>query len=1279
MLNRSTVINLIVVFAMLSCANVWGYGLNDSSAPLIQTAPMSVAPTIDGKIGQDEWKGSAGSNTIHELGSIVVVPSSPTFYLGYDDSYLYVAATIPISPAAKLKAQRLAHDGAVWGDDAIELFIDPKLTNKDSYQFVVNPVGSMAELKNQDLEWNGEWQAAASQDANFWSVEIRIPFKTLGINSVTAGMVMGINVGFDITSPTGHAITWAPLTSGSFHQPDKFGHLVLAPKGPAISSIGYVDEKNLGFDINSTNGSVASSLKVSKAGTLLGVQNLDGAGRIACALPLKDGIPDYADYQWELSVVNKDDGKVLYRQSGINKVSAMLPVAITLRKYFLQGKLAVDIDASGLKIPDQLIKIVGTISDQAGKQVDIEQLQLISSRTGTINYDVSGLPNTKHILKVEAQDSKGNVLGVNQTDFTVPPKPDWFGSKAGISDKVLAPWTPLKTQTANGKTVVSPYGRIYTFTGLPLPASVVTAGASIFAGPVVMSLSVDGKKTMLKGQLKVAKRTPAQVVLQGTASAGSLKVDSTVTIDFDGNAWVNLNLHGDKEVTIDSFVIEAPVKKQHAMYRYYYPGGWGASENARALEPGGWGATYVPYIWVGDDDRGFALYSTSDQNWNNKPDFKAVQVLPTGKNTMSFRFSVITEPLKLTASQAAQGLKYTFGFEATPNKKPDKDVWDYRIVHSGNYGLEKDYTSNNAYLKYTDEKLINLDKGTIDMWVKVRFDPNAQYTNFDSRGMLNRDLLLISSGAQQFGFYWNIDYRGMIVYAKNGTAVTFGIGAKNEWKENELHHLMVTWGNEVCIYVDGQLTAKGDRVGMIPGTPGTTSIELTMSKPGFDIDEFRISDIIRKPEMPTTPHITDANTLLLEHFNRINKTATIPAKGTPGSLRGTPELVDGKFGKAIGSSGHPMLTLDYLKMLGVKTICFHEHWTEYENYTETINNQENLKNLVKACHERGIQLLLYFGYLMADICPEWDPYHNEVLVLPQQGEYIREPKQKDYSVCYNSPWQDFIADGIDKVMTKYDIDGVYLDGTSWPWLCSNTAHGCGYTNHDGTISGTYSISGARDMVRRIYTIVKAHKPSGQVNIHNSTTMVLPSLGWATSTWDGEQFGSIARGVNLDKLFPMDTFRTEFMGRQWGPPSELLCYDIPYTTHEAYSFSLLHDVLVRGSGTWIPEESGLWKAMENFGRKQAQFKPYWNNTNLVKVTGERCYSTLYVRPGKGVMCVVSNLGKNAGDVQVLLSLKKMNLPLNVTAVNAITGDKVPIKNGKFTVPLSSYDYALVWVK
>jgi len=47
---------------------------------------------------------------------------------------------------------------------------------------------------------------------------------------------------------------------------------------------------------------------------------------------------------------------------------------------------------------------------------------------------------------------------------------------------------------------------------------------------------------------------------------------------------------------------------------------------------------------------------------------------------------------------------------------------------------------------------------------------------------------------------------------------------------------------------------------------------------------------------------------------------------------------------------------------------------------------------------------------------------------------------------------------------------------------------------------------------------------------------------------------------LDVL-PMDAFRTEFMGRQWGVPSEFLVYDgMPYYAKDLLAYTLLHGVL-----------------------------------------------------------------------------------------------------------------------
>ncbi len=264
----------------------------------------------------------------------------------------------------------------------------------------------------------------------------------------------------------------------------------------------------------------------------------------------------------------------------------------------------------------------------------------------------------------------------------------------------------------------------------------------------------------------------------------------------------------------------------------------------------------------------------------------------------------------------------------------------------------------------------------------------------------------------------------------------------------------------------------------------------------------------------------------------------------------------------MGSYSLDGATLDKLAGLGVRTICFHEHWTDIQNYTRTTHGPE-LAKLVAACHERKIQLLLYFGYEMSNIAPEWDRYHEECLVFPRAGGYKRKPEQTAYIVCYRSHWQDFLAEGIDRVMSEYGIDGVYLDGTSEPFGCANRRHGCGYERPDGLVGTTYPFFATRQMMKRINTIVQHHNPAGQVNVHQSTCMTIPTLAFATSYWDGEQLQSLPRRASSLEVLPLDAFRAEFMGHNWGVPAELLWYaNGPFRRVEAMSLGLLHDVPVR---------------------------------------------------------------------------------------------------------------------
>jgi hypothetical protein len=381
--------------------------------------------------------------------------------------------------------------------------------------------------------------------------------------------------------------------------------------------------------------------------------------------------------------------------------------------------------------------------------------------------------------------------------------------------------------------------------------------------------------------------------------------------------------------------------------------------------------------------------------------------------------------------------------------------------------------------------------------------------------------------------------------------------------------------------------------------------------------------------------------------------------------------------------GNPSL-LDQLAQAGVWTVCFHEQWTDIQAYPKTTHG-EQLRKLVKACHDHGIQLLLYHGYEMSTIAPEWDAYHEECLVFPRAGGYKRkyQPQidQTAYIVCYRSVWQDFIADGLDKLMTEYGVDGVYLDGTSEPWGCANVRHGCGYKKAGGSVGPTWPMFATRSMMKRIYTIVKAHNPKGQVNVHQSTCMTTPTLAFATSYWDGEHLQSVRRAPSAEQVLPWEAFRCEFMGHNWGVPAELLWYGSgPFKHGEALTMALLHGVPVRPSGIAQVNQSGkLWRALDRLGRDEGVWLPYWENQDQVRTSPAGVKASVYNRPGKAMIAVVANTGNEPCRAEATFNLADLKQPAELKARDIFTDAEVPIQSGRVEVPLDPLGSAVLWLE
>lgn len=374
--------------------------------------------------------------------------------------------------------------------------------------------------------------------------------------------------------------------------------------------------------------------------------------------------------------------------------------------------------------------------------------------------------------------------------------------------------------------------------------------------------------------------------------------------------------------------------------------------------------------------------------------------------------------------------------------------------------------------------------------------------------------------------------------------------------------------------------------------------------------------------------------------------------------------------------------LDRLAALGVKTVAFHEHWTDIESYTETAYG-DDLRSLVARCHARGIKLLLYFGFLMSDKAAEWEEYSDDCLLEPRSGyfgyNYPPQPIQNALIVCYRSVWQDFLVHGIGRVMDEYDIDGVYLDGTSTPFGgCKNQRHGCGYVRPDGTVAPTYALFPIRETLRRIYTVVRSRKPDGQVNVHQSAFMT-NALPYFTSYWDGEHL-SAAEGETATGRLSLDMFRAEFMGHQWGVPAEFLhSSSLGLTYWQACGLSVLHDVPTRPvSVDQLEQVSRLWRVFDEFGRKEAEWLPYWRNPGCVAVEPEGCRVSLYRHPTRGVLAVVFNASGREQEARVAFDLPALGL--NAANVeDAFTGENVAMQDVTVQLRLAYLDWRLLWLR
>jgi hypothetical protein len=210
---------------------------------------LAKAPTIDGKIGPDEWPGPVFSGQFRVFNSLDKQPENSVVYAGWKDKTLYLAFDLQQDPAT-VGGGFTGMDRGGWkkpamlGDDAVVINFNAPGTYMQSVR--VNANGAIGTVDNggKDDDFQTAIQAGTSRTAKGWQLELAVDLTRLHIASATLNkgsllLPMARYTRYPLTSKPGQPVhyrtdvsTFVPAAPGRFYPSGNFTSLMSFNCGP---------------------------------------------------------------------------------------------------------------------------------------------------------------------------------------------------------------------------------------------------------------------------------------------------------------------------------------------------------------------------------------------------------------------------------------------------------------------------------------------------------------------------------------------------------------------------------------------------------------------------------------------------------------------------------------------------------------------------------------------------------------------------------------------------------------------------------------------------------------------------------------------------------------------------------------------------------------------------------------------------------------------------------------------------------------------------------------
>ncbi|MFN5385756.1 MAG: DUF5916 domain-containing protein [Bacteroidota bacterium] len=207
---------LFILIIILHSFRVFG----DAKLPLSRSIEIRKAPdefTIDGRADEPAWQlaDTAGDfvNSFPDDTSFSRARTVVKMLHGHDQLYLFAVCYEAVK--GNPIVQSLKRDFSYPVSDAFSLILDPFDDKVNGFSFGVNPYGVQREgliasggIMGVSTDWDNAWYAETVRTPEFWTVEMRIPYKTLRFKD--GNTLWGVNFTRNDLK-TNESSSWGPV------------------------------------------------------------------------------------------------------------------------------------------------------------------------------------------------------------------------------------------------------------------------------------------------------------------------------------------------------------------------------------------------------------------------------------------------------------------------------------------------------------------------------------------------------------------------------------------------------------------------------------------------------------------------------------------------------------------------------------------------------------------------------------------------------------------------------------------------------------------------------------------------------------------------------------------------------------------------------------------------------------------------------------------------------------------------------------------------------------